>query len=238
MATNYSPRIVTDGLILCLDAGDRKSYPGTGTTWTDRSGSEFNAESQVSAATTESRFDSDGFFNLNEASDLYFLISGLNNYNFGTSLTIDFWVKNTGGDYRAIVQNSDDTIHTSDSIDVRFGREDYYGGANNGTKCSFLLNSDDDARVDFFVPLNVWTNVHCSYDGSTMRVYTNGAEFDTTTISLTIAQKSNDMKLFRHYNTGEDLVNPFSNLKLYNRVLTASEVLQNFNALKGRFGLT
>ena len=38
MGTNYSPRIVTDGLMLCLDAGDPKSYNGSGTTWTDRSG--------------------------------------------------------------------------------------------------------------------------------------------------------------------------------------------------------
>ena len=38
MATNYSPSIVTDGLVLCLDAANTKSYPGSGTTWTDISG--------------------------------------------------------------------------------------------------------------------------------------------------------------------------------------------------------
>ena len=40
MGTNYSPRIVTDGLLLCLDAKDIKSYAGSGTTWTDRSGND------------------------------------------------------------------------------------------------------------------------------------------------------------------------------------------------------
>ena len=35
MSINYNPRIVTDGLVLLLDAGNTKSYPGTGTTWTD-----------------------------------------------------------------------------------------------------------------------------------------------------------------------------------------------------------
>jgi len=34
----HSPRIITDGLVLCLDAGNPKSYPGSGTTWTDLSG--------------------------------------------------------------------------------------------------------------------------------------------------------------------------------------------------------
>ena len=37
MALSHSPKIVTDGLVLCLDAGDGKSYGGSGTTWTDRS---------------------------------------------------------------------------------------------------------------------------------------------------------------------------------------------------------
>ena len=38
MALSHSPKIVTDGLVLCLDAGDGKSYSGSGTTWYDRSG--------------------------------------------------------------------------------------------------------------------------------------------------------------------------------------------------------
>ena len=38
MATDYNPSIVTDGLVLCLDAANTKSYPGSGTTWTDISG--------------------------------------------------------------------------------------------------------------------------------------------------------------------------------------------------------
>jgi len=38
MATRYSPAIVTSGLVLCLDAANRKSYPGSGTTWSDLSG--------------------------------------------------------------------------------------------------------------------------------------------------------------------------------------------------------
>ena len=42
MGLAHSPKIVTDGLVLCLDAGDGKSYSGSGTTWTDRSGQDNN----------------------------------------------------------------------------------------------------------------------------------------------------------------------------------------------------
>jgi len=235
MGFSRGPKIVTDGLVLALDAGSKKSYPGSGTTWYDLSGNGYDAESQVSAATTEGRFNNLGFFDLNEASDVYFLISDLNNYNFNPAFSISFWIKNTGGDYRAIFQNSDNTSGTSDSVDVRFGREDYYGGSNNGTRCQIMLNSSSESRLNFLVPLNVWTNVHCSYNGSTLKAYTNGTLFDTLSTSVTISQVTNDVKLFRHYNTGEDLVNPFANIKLYNRELTAQEVLQNYNATKSRF---
>jgi len=235
MALSHSPKIVTDGLILCLDAADKKSYSGSGTTWYDRSGQGNNAVSQASASLTEGRFNSNGYFDLNEADDVYFLISGLNNYNFGSNVTVDFWIKNTGGDYRAIVQNSDTSV-TNDTIDIRFGREDYYGGANNGTQCIFNLNSST-TYLSFYVPLNVWTHVACTFDGSTMRAYTNGEEFSNTSYSSSINQSAYDMKLFRHYNTAEDLVNPFASIRIYNKTFTAAEVAQNFNAMRGRFGI-
>ena len=42
MGLSHSPRIVTDGLVLCLDAANKRSYPGAGTTWTDLSSSKAN----------------------------------------------------------------------------------------------------------------------------------------------------------------------------------------------------
>ena len=233
MAITRGPSIVRDGLVLCLDAKDPNSYSGSGTTWYDVSGNGYNAVSQASAATTESKFNSDGYFDLDEASDVYFLISGLNNYNFGSNVSIEFWIKNTGGDYRAIIQNSGSSS-SDDKIDIRFGREDYYGGANNGTRCNFNLNSSG-TFLSFYVPLNVWTHVCCTHDGSTMRAYTNGSLFDSVSYSGAINQAAYDMKLFRHYNTGEDLVNPFSSLKIYNRTLSLAEIQQNYNAHKFRF---
>ena len=233
MAITRGPSIVRDGLVLCLDAKDPNSYSGSGSTWYDVSGNGYNAVSQASAATTESKFNSDGYFDLDEASDVYFLISGLNNYNFGSNVSIEFWIKNTGGDYRAIIQNSGSSS-SDDKIDIRFGREDYYGGANNGTRCNFNLNSSG-TFLSFYVPLNVWTHVCCTHDGSTMRAYTNGSLFDSVSYSGAINQAAYDMKLFRHYNTGEDLVNPFSSLKIYNRTLSLAEIQQNYNAHKFRF---
>jgi hypothetical protein len=229
------PNIITDGLILALDAAASRSYPGSGVTWSDLSSGANNATSQASSSATTAIFNSAGYFNLNESSDVYFLIPGLNNYNFGSQISIEFLMKNTGGDYRAIVQNSNNTSPTSDTIDIRLGREDYYGGSNNGTRCIFNLNSDSNKEVVFPVARDVWTRVHCNYNGTVMNVYLNGELFASTSATGGINYSANDMKLFRHYNTGEDLVNPFSSIMIYNVALTSAQVLQNYNAQKNRF---
>ena len=83
MALSHSPRIVTDGLVLCLDASDPQSYSGSGNTWSDRSGNGSNG-----TLTNGPTFDSDNkgslvfdgvndyinFGNPSSASNCYFLV--------------------------------------------------------------------------------------------------------------------------------------------------------------------
>ena len=89
MSLNHSPKIVTDGLVLCLDAASRKSYPGSGTTWFDRSGNGNNG-----TLTNGPTFSSDNGGSI--------VFDGTNDYvncgttlgNFGTSnFTINFFFK-------------------------------------------------------------------------------------------------------------------------------------------------
>lgn len=236
MGTHGGPNIITEGLILALDAGAPRSYPGTGTVWSDVSGEDNHATSQASASATAGIFNSDGYFNLTESADVFFLIPGLNNYDFDDRISIEFWVKNTGGDYRAVVQNSDSSSGSSDTVDVRFGREDYYGGGNNGTMCNFSMKlAGTQTGIQFPVALNTWTHVHCNYEGSAIKVYLNGVVFASAAATGGIDQVANDFKLFRHYTTGEDLVNPFASIKIYNVALSAENVLQNYKATKNRF---
>ena len=81
MAVNYQSSIVTSGLVLCLDAVDRKSYPGTGTAWIDRSGNRNNATLVNSLS-----------YNTNNSGTLVF--DGVDDYadffapNLGTTTTV------------------------------------------------------------------------------------------------------------------------------------------------------
>jgi len=238
MGTIIGPDIITRGLVLALDAGTDRSWNNNiATTWYDVSGNGNNANNQGGVSDTQAIFNSEGYFNLTEAANVFFLIPGLNNFFFGTTLGIEFWIKNTGGDYRAIIQNSDNSSASSDTVDVRFGREDYYGGSNNGTRCNFIIKCNGSSKSAAFpVALNVWTHVHISYSGTAIKIYLNGSLFSSATENnVDIDTVANDMKLFRHYNTGEDLVNPFANIKLYKTILSAAEVLQNYNQTKNKF---
>ena len=86
MATQYSPKIVTDGLVLMLDAANPKSYPGSGTTWYDLSGNNFDFTLDGSGIT----WDSAGYFSLADGG-----ATGNFNITDSTDCTFVFWMKTT-----------------------------------------------------------------------------------------------------------------------------------------------
>ena len=88
MSFHHSPKIVTDGLVLCLDAADKNSYPGSGTTWTDLSGNG-NAtmvNSPVFSSTHPSSFSFD-------ANTEYFSLTNNNEMSMTGNVTLISWFK-------------------------------------------------------------------------------------------------------------------------------------------------
>ena len=89
MGLAHSPRIVTDGLVLCLDAGNTKSYPGSGTTWTDLSG---NGNTGTLTNGVGYSGDNLGSLSFDGVNDFTSTITG-EDFNFGTGdFTIECWV--------------------------------------------------------------------------------------------------------------------------------------------------
>ena len=101
MGIAYNPRVVTDGLVLCLDAGNVKSYPGSGTTWTDLSG-KGNTGTLTNGPTYSSA--NGGSIVFDGVDDR---VSGTS-FNTGQNFTINAWIYPTllGTTRRAIVANS------------------------------------------------------------------------------------------------------------------------------------
>ena len=86
MAGSTGPKTVTDGLVLSLDAANKKSYPGSGTTWYDLSGNGFNFTLDGSGIT----WNSSGYFSLADGGATY---NGVITNN--TLCTFIFWIKTT-----------------------------------------------------------------------------------------------------------------------------------------------
>jgi hypothetical protein len=226
----YYGNIVTNGLVLNLDAAKKDSYPGSGTTWRDISGNRNNG-----TLTNGPTFNSDNggsivFDGSNDYGDLG-TFTGLG----ATNRTISIWFKiislSLSGNRRVISLVTDDTVTdtpaftigystTLSSLSIGFGGNPYNG---------YILN------IPF--TLNTWINLCGSINSNNMNVYVNGAFIGNVT--NTGAVGANPIMYLGRYNNhyGQNGNVNISQVQIYNRALSATEIAQNYNALKGRYGL-
>ena len=217
MALQHHPRIITNGLVLYIDAANARSYSGSGLT----------ANALVGIGGT--LVNGVGFTSANNG---YFTFDGTNDYiNFGNSSTVQqstgtlsAWAKasSPGAGYRGIIakQGAYGLFYT-DSVLVAY---DWTADAPRSTG----INIAD----------NTWKNVVLTYQSGVSngtRIYINGVSVLTTTI--TILNQINNLFGGAEANASQYASCQASSFKMYNRVLTATEVLQNYNATKKRFGL-
>ena len=217
------PNIVTNGLVLNIDAANTKSYPGSGTTWTDISrggnnGILVNGPTFNSANGGSIIFDgSDDYVNCGNASNLQI-----------TAGTISAWIKATSslnGNYRAIIckQNAWG-LFVLNNVLVTFD----WGNATGRSTSATVGNS-------------TWYNVCMSFTESTGTpsnntiIYVNGIPVLTTTIK----HLNQTVNCFIGYGNfaNQYMIGNIAQSKIYNRALSGAEVLQNYNATKTRFGL-
>ena len=112
MATDYNPSIVTDGLVLCVDAANTKSYPGSGTTWTD-----------ISSKGNNGTLTNGPTFSSGNGGAIVF--DGTNDYvDFGSQVanlstsTISFWIKLQNNDSRNYVIQSYTANSNNGAMDI------------------------------------------------------------------------------------------------------------------------
>ena len=177
-------------------------------------------------------YASDGTFSFNGSN--YLTVAGMSNYNFGSNFTVLIWNKNIGGDYRGVVANT----YGGGGFDLRYGREDYYGGANNGTILNcYLQTSGGTFSSSIFSDLQKYGHYGYTYNGTNLITYKNGNQWSSTSANGTISVTSNPIIIGRNLGNFEYLTGELPVVQIYNRALSAAEVKQNFNALRGRYGL-
>ena len=228
MGLSHSPRIVTDGLVLCLDAANAKSYPGSGTTWTDLSGRNNNG-----TLTNGPTFDADNGGSVVFDGSNDFIDGPSISNQFTADITVEAWIK----------------INTRSADWVRIaGTGTQSGGAGNRTFGLWIATTGrllwqryggQDPAIYPTTPIlstNTWCHVAATTSGSSHVLYLNSLSIGTATaagpwtasgVNITIAYAG-----IHTYHNGN-----ISNVKLYTRALTAAEIQQNFNALRGRYGI-
>ncbi len=240
MALIHSPNIVRNGLALALDAANPRSYPGTGTSWFDLSGN-----GNTGTLTNGPTFNSANLGSIDfDRVDDHITTTGMSNFSYTNGITVLIWHYNQSGagsgSYRGVVTNGT-VADRLGGFDFRYGREDYFGGTNNGTRLQWLITNTNGAStsINIFANLNEWHQYIGTYNNSTVSVYKDGQLFDSITHTAGGQLKTtiDSTTIGRSPGTSEYLNGKLSQVQIYNRALTAGEVLQNFNATKERYGL-
>jgi hypothetical protein len=236
MAFNFSPKIVTDGLILCLDAANTKSYVSGSTTWNDMSRGG-NTMALVNGPT----------FNSNNGGSIVFdgvddRASITSSINTGQNFTVSAWIFPTllGTTRRTVVANS--------YIDVGTTNGWFFSTAGFGVSNTFFMSIGRDTAYRVApantLSTNTWTHIVgvVQGGGSGITFYKNGVALTTyansllTSVSITYTHPQFNVG-FR--NVGSIETDPYTGriaqTSIYNRALSATEVLQNYNATKSRY---
>lgn len=223
MSYNNGPRIITNGLALCLDAGNTKSYPRTGTIWNDLSGNGNNG-TLVNGVGYNS--DNGGSLVFDGTNDFVDFTSD-SNLLPTAGLTLSVWFKTSVADRWLITKTS---VPNSNGY--------FLTGKGNGTM-GFVLNNREVATPNT-INTGSWLNIVGTWTPSTsLLIYRNRIQVasNTTLIPASIITPSYTLDIGMRPNGGDYWNGNIAQVSIYNRALSESEIEQNYNALKGRFGL-
>jgi hypothetical protein len=230
-----SHSIITSGLILNLDASNTASYPGSGTVWTDLSGSSNNMSLLNGASYDSSNRNS-------------ILFDGVNDYagrssamNTGQNFTVSVWMY-------ATLLGSTRTSLVANSYNYSGGNGWFFCTNAGGTPNSFFLSigSDNPVKVSSsnILTLNTWNYLTAVIrsGGRYIDLYKNGVLISGTSTDLgarTITYNYANFSIgFRDPSgTTDPFKGNIGSTQIYNQALTAADILANYNATKGRYGL-
>ncbi len=223
-----TPNIVTSGLVMYLDAANRKSYPRTGNTWFDLTGNANNV-----TATNSPVWNSGGYWA--NTSTSYFTGAGTSSIPIGNSqYSLIVWIRQRVADGWGTIGNGFISIGgygtNNQSNALRADPAGLGYMYNYWWNNDLFLNNNNAGIV-----LGNWYMIAATFDGTTRRILINGISRASDTpinhnVLTTTIQVSKTWNT--EYQNGDMAI-----AQIYNRGLSASEILQNYNATKTRFGL-
>ena len=237
MAGIGGPNTVDTELLLCLDAANKRSYPGSGTTWNDLSG--FANHGTLTNGPT--------FSGENVGSIVFDGVDDYTNVNSvltSRPFTFSCWVyfNSLTGWQTMVGQDTSQSTLFGAYYFQKVQPEGTVGRTGNTVGLSLVNTSNQeiycyDPQV---VSTALWYNYVVSVSTSDIILYKNGLQVNIINDSSTLATPTGNMLVGGGYynNTIGDFMNGrIANVNIYIRTLSAIEVLQNFNATRRRFGV-
>jgi hypothetical protein len=229
MGLSHSPKIVTDGLVLCVDPANERSYAGSNTLWSDLSGNS-NTGTLVNTPTF-----TNGYLTFNSTNQ-YVNITNSTSLQVADTFTVCSWIYPTTLTARY-------GVFSTRATNPAGGWQFEIGRGNLGTNRMALTGVGTwiAETVDNVISTNTWIHVcvvkvNNATTGATMYVNGNNVSNRVTT-AYTISNNTDVKRIASGTNTLEFFPGNISQTTLYNRALSATEILQSYNALKSRFGL-
>lgn len=225
--SRFANTIVQQGLVLNLDAGNPYSYAGAGTTWYDVSGNNYSGS-----------LTNGPVYNTTNGGVIVF--DGSNDYVVSSNFTPNFSTKTLSGWVKlSSISQQGGGLITLQSIDGLVFDSIVYNETGQG----WGFGSNGFSRTGWSNVLETstseWVNITATYENSNYRLYRNGTLIQTLTSfgALNFNFNSNVQLGYRHLGSSGYLAATISQGFVYNIALSAAQVLQNYNATKGRFGL-
>jgi hypothetical protein len=241
MSNSAGPKITKDGLVLDFDAANIKSYPTTGTVWTD-----LTKNKNIGTLTSGPTYSTSNGGSISFATS-YVSSPSANAYQLGANnFTMESWIYlnayplASNGFYTAMIM-------CKDQLGSRGFNFSITGSSSANTALLFGGFSDNStaqsAAPSFPFQLNTWYHVAASRIGNLLYIYVNGNLLNAggTSFTTTIQSTTSEVRIgaqvysggYNYYVNGRIAI-----MKLYNgRGLTSTEVYNNFVANRGRFGV-
>jgi hypothetical protein len=219
MSVFAGPEIVNSGLVLSLDAGNTKSYPGSGTTWTDLSGN-----GNIGTLTNGPTYSS-----VNGGSLVFDGVDDKvsTNYKPSGARSYFIWVK-----FNSLTHPSGFQLTGTQESNAYT----YIGIQNGGDVYYYAGTATTGGNIGNPVTVNTWVNLgFVLFSDGSRRVYKNGIEihYNTGGLGGTATAEFSVGCINNAYNVNGNI----PQVSIYSKALTATEIQQNFNALRGRFGI-
>lgn len=234
MSRVHGASVVRNGLVLHLDAANSKSYPGSGTAWGDLSGKQTSVSLINTPIYTYSNL---GAFNL-DGINQYVECGNDPSINFDTGdFTVSIWfTRTTNATTNLRLLSKAAGSDTADAANAGFcflGSDSSMSFAINPTGTRTIINAGT-------YELDTWTNVVGLLErGVNMRTYKNAVRVTTAVAPTGSVSGTTSLRIASHTGVSGSLYWPglVSNVMLYNRALTPTEISQNFEAFRGRYGV-